>query len=333
MNKKIITLLMVLVLSLGLLSSCGKENVQEETTAAAKIDINVAALKGATAIGMVKMMQDSSNGTTANNYNFNLYGTPDEITTGLIKGEIDIAALPCNLASVLYNKTEGEIQVAAINTLGVLYIVETGNQINSVEDLRGKTIYSTGQGTTPEYTLNYLLASYGLTVGTDVFVEYKSESAEVAALLASSNDAIAMLPQPYVATAMAQNEAIRIALDVSEEWEKITDESTVVTGVLVFRKEFADANPKAVKDFLSEYSSSIDFVNDSTDEVASIVESYDIFTAAIAKKAIPYMNISYFAGDVMKEKISGYLKVLFDQNPASVGGSMPEDDFYYFEAE
>lgn len=330
MIRKVTALFMTILIFTFIITACTSKNTTEETTTiAAKIDINVAALKGATAIGMVKMMQDSSNGETANNYNFNIYGTPDEITAGLIKGEIDMAALPCNLASVLYNKTEGQIQVASINTLGVLYIVETGSQVSSVEDLKGKTIYSTGQGTTPEYTLNYLLASYGLEVGKDVFVEYKSEATEVAAILASASDAIAMLPQPYVATAMAQNANLRIALDVSEEWEKVTDESTVVTGVLVVRKEFAEANPQAVKDFLAEYSDSIDFVNESTDQAAAIVESYNIFTAAIAEKAIPYMNITYVSGDDMKDKVAGYLKVLFDQNPASVGGKMPGEDFYY----
>lgn len=331
MSKKILSVILILVLSLSIFTACGKESIQEETTVTAqKIDINVAALKGATAIGMVKMMQDAENGDTANNYNFSLYGTPDEVTTGLVKGEIDMAALPCNLASVLYNKTSGGIQVASINTLGVLYIVETGNQISSVEDLRGKTIYSTGQGATPEYALNYLLASYGLEVGKDVFVEYKSESTEVAALLSAGTGAIAMMPQPYVAIAMSQNANVRIALDVSAEWEKVNDDSTVVTGVLVVRKEFAEANPEAVATFLDEYSDSIVYTNENLEEAATLVEGYDIFKAAIAKKAIPYMNISFVAGNDMKNMISGYLKTLFDQNPASVGGAMPENDFYYF---
>lgn len=330
MSKKIISVILILLMSITIFTACGKESVQEETTVApVKIDFNVAALKGATAIGMVKMMQDAEKGETVNNYNFTLYGTPDEVTAGLVKGEIDMAALPCNLASVLYNKTSGEIQVAAINTLGVLYIVETGNQINSVEDLRGKTIYSTGQGATPEYTLNYLLASYGLEVGKDVFVEYKSESTEVAALLAAGTDAIAMMPQPYVAIAMSQNANVRIALDVSTEWEKVNDDSTVVTGVLVVRKEFAKANPDAVEAFLNEYSDSIEYTNSNIEETSALVESYDIFKAAIAKNAIPYMNISFVSGNSMKSMISGYLKTLFDQNPASVGGAMPENDFYY----
>jgi NitT/TauT family transport system substrate-binding protein len=306
----------------------GEETVQE-TTQAEKIDINIAALKGATAIGMVKTMDDAENGTTANNYNFTLYGAADEITTGLIQGEIDMAAVPCNLASVLYNKTEGQIQMAAVNTLGVLYIVETGNQIQSVEDLRGKTIYSTGQGTTPEYTLNYLLASYGLTPGTDVTIEYKSEATEVAALLASSENAIAMLPQPYVAIAMTQNANLRIALDVSEEWEKVNEDSTVVTGAFVVRKEFAEENPEAVKAFMEEYQLSVGYVNENVEEASALVESFDIFKAAIAKQAIPYMNITFLSGEEMADTVTGYLKTLFDQNPASVGGAMPEDDFFY----
>ena len=329
MKRKILSLILALALAVAVFTGCGENNNEQETTIAAeKIDINVAALKGPTAIGMVKLMKDSEGEETANNYDFTVYGTPDEVTTGLIKGEIDMAAVPCNLASVLYNKTEGEIQVASINTYGVLYIVETGNQINSVEDLRGKTIISTGQGATPEYTLNYLLASYGLTVGTDVFVEYKSESTEVAAFLSSNSDSIAMMPQPYVSIAMSQNENVRVALDVSEEWEKVNDDSTVVTGVLVVRKAFAEENPDAVEAFLAEYSESINFVNENIEEASELVGEYGIFTKEIAQMAIPYMNVRFQSKDEMKVDISGYLKTLFEQNPVSMGGAMPEDDFY-----
>lgn len=295
-----------------------------------KTEIKIAALKGPTAIGMVKIMEDAEKGESMNNYHFTVVGAADEITAGLVKGDFDVAAVPCNLASVLYNKTEGKITLAGINTLGVLYIVETGNSIHSVEDLKGKTIYSTGLGTTPQYTLNYLLSSNGIHPEKDVTVEYKSEATEVAAILSESEDAIAMLPQPYVTTVMMNNDKIRIALDITKEWEAIAEgESSVVTGVVVVRKEFLEKNKEAFDSFLEEYRESAEFANNNVTEAASLVEKYDIFKAVVAEKAIPYCNITMLTGAEMKSKVEGYLRTLFDQNPQSVGGKLPGEDFYY----
>lgn len=335
--KKLMSIILVTVLALSLLSGCNKKEetieiaqTEEDTTEAEKININIAAMTGPTGMGMAKVMEDSTNGLTTNHYNFTLAGTADEIAGGIVKGDYDIAAVPCNLASVLYNKSEGGIVVAGINTLGVLYIVETGTNINSVEDLKGKTIYSTGKGTTPEYTLNYLLSSHGIDPEKDVKIEYKSEAAEVAALLSESTDAVAMLPQPFVTTVMMNNEKVRIALDVTEEWNKTSENgSSIVTGVVIVNKAFLDGNKEAVDAFLEEYEVSTQYVNEKTEEAAALIEKYNIFKAAVAKKAIPYCNITFIAGDEMQTKIHGYLEVLFEQNPNAVGGTMPEAAFYY----
>ncbi len=304
-------------------------SIEEESTEqkAAKI----AAMSGPTAIGMVKLMQDAEEKKTEFPYEFQIFGTADEVSAGLIQGTLDMAAVPCNLAAVLYQKTGGEIQVAAINTLGVLYLVETGDTIQSVEDLKGKTIYSTGQGTTPEYTLNYLLTSYGLNPETDVTIEYRSEAAEVAAILAESEDAIAMLPQPYVTVAMTQNDKLRIALSVTEEWEAVNADSTVVTGVLVVRKAYAQENSDLLEAFLTAYQSATEYANQDIEGCASLVEKYGIFKAAIATKAIPYCNISFIRGEEMEQKIMGYLETLYKQNPASVGGQLPDEGIFYKE--
>ena len=289
----------------------------------------IAAMSGPTAIGMVKLMQEAEEGSTDFPYEFQIFGTADEISTGLIQGTLDMAAVPCNLAAVLYQKSKGELQIAAINTLGVLYIVETGETIQSVEDLKGKTIYSTGQGTTPEYTLNYLLTSYGLDPEKDVTIEYRSEAAEVAAVLAEAEDAVAMLPQPYVTVAMTQNEKLRIALSVTEEWEAVNSDSTVVTGVLVVRKEYAEENSDLVEGFLAEYQESAEYANQEVEGCASLVEKFGIFKAAVAAKAIPYCNISLIRGEEMEQKIMGYLQTLYEQNPASVGGQLPDEGIFY----
>lgn len=307
-----------------------KEEI-EEVEAKEKIDINIAALKGPTGIGMVKLMEDAEKGIAENNYKFTVAGEADVISTGLIKGEFDIAAVPANLASVLYNKTEGQIKLAGINTLSVLYIVETGNTITSVEDLKGKTIYSTGYGTTPQYTLNYLLSLYGLDPEKDLTIEYKTEATEVAAMLENATETIAMLPQPYVTTVMMNNDKVRIALDIEKEWSVQNKDKGVVTGVVVINSQFLKDNPEAVEDFLNEYQKSAEFANNDIDTAAELVEKFGLFKAAVAKKAIPYCNITLIRGEEMKEKVSAYLNILYSQNPKAIGGAMPADDFYYMQ--
>ncbi|MEA5012557.1 MAG: MqnA/MqnD/SBP family protein [Angelakisella sp.] len=343
--KKILALLLAIALCVGI-TACGapaessssqastsasQEAPSSQTPETEPVDIRIAALKGPTAMGMVKLMSDNEEGKTSNSYTVDIYGTADELTPKLISGELDMAAVPCNLASVLYNKTNGSVQLAAINTLGVLYIVETGNSIQSVEDLKGKTIYSTGKGTTPEYALNYVLTQNGIDPAKDVTIEYKSESTEVAALLAEGENVIAMLPQPYVTTVALKNEKLRIALDMTKEWQAAAGEggSGLVTGVLVVRKEFAQQNKAAFDAFLDEYKASAEYVAQNTDEAAPLVAKYDIVPEPVAKKALPYCNISYIDGEEMVSRAGGYLKVLFEQNPKSVGGALPDDSFYY----
>lgn len=314
-----------------------KETIEEAAPTnkpepAKKTDIKIAALKGPTAIGMVKVMEDNASKTAANNYTFTIAGAADEISAGLVKGDFDIAAIPCNLASVLYNKTQGKIKLAGINTLGVLYIVETGDSIHSVADLKGKTIYSTGLGTTPQYTLNYILSANNIDPEKDVIVEYKTEPTEVAALLSEADDAIAMLPQPYVTTVMMNNEKVHIALDVAKEWEAVSkDGSGVVTGVVVVRSEFLENHKDAFDEFMTEYNASAAYVNENTENASALVEKFDIFKAAVIKKALPFCNITLLTGEDMKTKVNGYLTALFNQNPQSVGGALPTEDFYYMQ--
>lgn len=325
---KKLSLIIALMISMLILTACA--SIKEEP--AVKTDIKIAALKGPTAIGMVKVMEDAASGSTANNYNFTIAGTADEISVGLVKGDFDIAAIPCNLAAVLYNKTEGKIKLAGINTLGVLYIVETGDSITKIEDLKGKTIYSTGLGTTPQYTLNYLLTAHGIDPEKDVTIEYKTEPTEVAAMLSKAENGVAMLPQPYVTTVMMNNDKVRIALDIAKEWEAVSEDgSGVVTGVVVACSEFIDNNKDAFDAFLTEYAASATFVNDNVEEASALVERFDIFKAAMIKKALPYCNITMLRGEDMKAKVTGYLNVLYNQNPKAVGGSLPADDFYYMQ--
>lgn len=322
-TKKLLSLILSGILCVSLLYGCGKKDPTP-------VDISIGVLKGPTAIGMVRLMEQNEAGKASNNYNFTIAGTADELSAALIKGDMQLAAIPCNLASVLYNKTEGNLQMLAINTLGVLYIVEDGNTIQSVSDLKGKTIYSTGKGTTPEFTLRHLLKSAGIDPDKDVTIEYKSEATEIASLLSDDSvGSIAMLPQPYVTTVTMNNPQLRIALNVTEEWEKLDSGSTVVTGVIVGTRDFIENNPDAVKAFLDEYKASTAYANENVDDAANLVEHFDIFKAAVAKKAIPYCNIVCLTGDEMKTKTAAYLQVLFDEQASSVGGKLPDDGFFF----
>ncbi len=310
-------------------NSVAESNV-DESKVEEKTVIRIAGMKGPTSIGLVGIMEDDANGVASNDYEFTLAGAADEITPKLIKGELDIAAVPANLASVLYNKTEGKVQLLAVNTLGVLYIVSKGEDINSLEDLRGKTILATGKGTTPEYTLRHILDKNGINPDTDVTLDFKSEATEVVAAMSQSESAVAMLPQPYVTVASNKIEGLKTVIDLNEEWKKINKDSGIVTGVVVVRKEFAEANPEAVKAFLGEYHISINTVNEDASAAAALVAKHGIFdNEAVIAKAIPYCNITYIAGEAMKEPVGTYLGVLYEQNAQSVGGKLPDENFYY----
>ncbi len=326
---RVAALLLAALMTLTALTACGQSQ-QPQSPAEDPVTIRLGGLKGPTSIGMVKLLNDSETGAAQDEYTFQLAGAADELTPLLLKGELDVVAVPANLAAVLYNKSEGAVQFLAVNTLGVLYIVEKGGDaVTDWESLRGQTIYATGKGTTPEYTLTYLLAQHGLTLGTDVTVEWKTEPSEVVAQMASDSHAIAMLPQPYVTVAQTKLDGLRVALDLTASWDELHNGSQCITAGLVVRREFAEAHPQALAAFLSEYAASTQYANDHVSETAQLVEQYDIVKAAVAEKAIPYCNIVCLSGSDMIPALKGYLQVLFDQNPASVGGAMPGDDFYY----
>ena len=318
----------LIMLAAGTMVLCAGSNVLAEDS------VNILALKGPTAMGMVSLMNQADQGEVADeNYNFQIVASPDEVTPAIAQGTADIAAVPANLASVLYQKTDGSVQVLTINTLGVLYLVENGDQIQSVSDLQGKTIYASGKGATPEYALNYILKENGLIPGEDVQIEWKSEHTECVAALAEHEDAIALLPQPFVTTAQSKNDSLRVALDLTEEWDNIQKKnggnSSLVTGVTVVRTEFAQEHPEIVEDFMERYQESVTFVNDHAEEAAKLIGNYDIIPEEIAKKALPECNIVCIDGNEMKEKLSGYLAVLDQENPQAVGGALPADEFYY----
>ena len=312
--KKLISLLMILAMVLSMTACAAAEDAP----------VRLAALKGPTAMGLVQLFD-----AHAGEYDVLIAGSADEVTPKLIQGEIDIAAVPVNLASVLYNRTEGAMQLIAINTLGVLYIVEKGGEVvQSLEDLKGRTIYATGKGSAPEYALTYLLKEHGLDIAADVTVEWKSEPTEVVALLAQNENAVAMMPQPYVTVASAQVEGLRVALNLTEEWDKLENGSRLITAGIVARREFVENHPEAVAAFLEQFAVSAAYANENVAEAAQLVEKYIGVKAPVAQKALPACNIVCITGQEMADILPGYLQTLFDLNPAAVGGNLPGADFY-----
>ena len=350
--KKLLSLALTLALALSL-AGCGKTDPQdtgaedqtqteEQMEEPVSESYAIAALKGPTAMGMVKLMSDTDEkaaqmldsskpyeGEVGNLYTFTLAASADEVSPLLMKGELDMACVPANLAAVLYQKTEGDIVTLAVNTLGVLYIVENGNAVTSMADLAGKTIVASGKGSTPEYALRYLLSENGLDPDADVTIDWKSEHSECVTALATGAATIAMLPQPFVTVAENKISGLRTALDLTEQWDALDNGSALLTGVIVARREVVEQNPAAVDAFLKDYAGSVEWVNANPADAAELIGSYGIVEAAVAEKALPHCNIVCITGAEMKDKLSGYLQVLFDADASSVGGALPGDDFYY----
>jgi len=346
--KKLLSISLATMLTLTAFAGCGNisdkkdqsDGTSTDTTAVSagtetisdnNIDtdapIRVFAMNGPTGMGMSKLILDDEEGNTVNDYDFTLVSSADNIKAEIIKGEYDIAAVPTNLASVLYKKTEGELKVAAINTLGVLYILENGNTVKSVKDLEGKTIAATGEGSVPEFVLSYILKANGV----NATVEFYTDGAELASKMISGDVTLAMLPVPYATNVLSKSSDIKIAVDVTETWEATgNDAGALCQGCVIVRAEFAESNPEAVDKFLEEYAESVKYVNENVDDAAALLEKYGIVnSAAVGKTAIPAANIVCITGEEMAADLNGFYKILFDSNPASVGGSLPDNDIYY----
>lgn len=304
-----------------------ESTVEEVTETAESVTVRVGSLKGPTTMGLVNLMKASENGEAEGTYEFTMATQADEILAGVVGGNIDIALIPANVAAVLYKRTEGGVAAVDINTLGVLYCVTGDDSINSVKDFAGKTVITTGQGSTPEYAINFLLAQNGIT---DCTLEFKSEATEVAAALAQDPTQIAVLPQPFATVAQVQNDALHAAFSLADEWDALGVESRFLTGATIVRKAFLEEHPEAVDLFIKEHAASAEKAVSDVEGTAALVAEYGIIEKApIAQKALPYCNIVCITGDEMKDALSGYLSTLFEQNPAAVGGAMPAEDFYY----
>lgn len=298
-------------------------------------EIRLAVLSGPTGIGAAKLLDNVDNNLSAlsfSGYDYNIYTDNSELVAGLTKGEIDIATMASNMAVNLYNKTDGGVKIIAVGTLGVLHILEGsgGTTIQTVADLKGKTIYSAGQGANPEYILRYLLQENDLEIGTDVEVVF-ADASEISAKLLSGEIQYAMLPVPAATAAIAKGEGkVRAAIDVTDAWDQLGSGSQLVMTAVVARTEYLETYPDRVDNFLTDYEASIDFVNNNIDAAAELVAGYGITpSAGIAKQAIPQCHLTYIAGEDMMSAVSGYFRTLYSIDPAAVGGAAPDDGIYY----
>ena len=333
--RAIVSLLLALTLALSLTACGGQANsepeqpeTQEEQTAA---EINLYVLSGPTGIGAMNLWAASDAGETKNTYHITMPGANDEVVAALSKGDADIAAVATNLAATLYNKTDGGVTVLAVNTLGVLSLLSNGQEVNAVSDLKGKTIYAPGQGANPEYILRYVLTGNGLDPDKDVTLQFVGEGSELLTVWQSDPEAIILAPQPVATSILMQNENARTLFDMTEEWDKIAGgDSTLMMGCVIVRNEFLQANPGAVELFLQEYAASIEKAQSDVEGTAALCQQYGLIPkAALAQKAIPSCGLTFVTGAEMKTGLSGYLQVMFDANPKSVGGALPGDNFYY----
>ncbi|WP_409069712.1 ABC transporter substrate-binding protein [Clostridium sp. FAM 1755] len=332
MKKRVGTLLIAFLLVISALFVVGCSNKEEKkegtnTTQESnkKEKIKIATLKGPTGMGMVKLMEENKD-----DYDISLFDAPDQIVSKVVNGEVDAAAVPSNLASVLYNKTKGKVQLVGVNTLGVLYIVENGDTIKSIKDLKGQTIYATGKGSTPEFVLNYILKKNGLDPDKDVKIEYKAQHNDLATLVASKKVNIAVLPEPFVTTSKTKNKDLKVQLDLTKEWEKISGEGKLTMGALVFRKDFIDKNGEEAGKFIDNYKTSVEFVNKNKEEASKLIEKNGILPKAkIAEMAIPKCNIVFIDAKDSKGSLEKFYNILKENDPKSIGGKLPDENFYY----
>ncbi|MGN1195161.1 MAG: ABC transporter substrate-binding protein [Acutalibacteraceae bacterium] len=346
--KSVLSVLLAAVMLLSL-AACTGNNTQTETTTAASDatteavpesqQVKVAAIKGPTGMGMVKLFED-------NHYKFTLTSDPTEIVSLISTGAVDIAACPLNLAANIYKKTGGKIQMLGLNTLGVLYVVTNGVEVNSLKDLSGKTVYLTGQGATPEFIVNDLLQKNDLT--NDVKLEYLSEHSELVTKMASGGVQVAILPEPYVSVAGAKLENMKVALNLTDEWNKVNPDATLAMGCVIARSEFIENNPDAVEKFISDNKSSVEYVNTNPYEASAKIVSNGILDEGAfsvpedtsesklektkqekAAEVITRCNIVFIDGEQMKTIANANFKVYFDADKTSIGGEMPQDALYY----
>ena len=317
--KKMIKILAVVLLVISLPFVCAAENEAEKTV------VRVAALQGPTGMSVAHMMTENDG-----SYELTLVAAPAEVNALVISGQVDIASVPINVGAVLYNKTEGGVKALALTTRGMLYVLEKGDTIHSVQDLEGKTILYAGQGATPEYVTEYILSTFGV----NATLETEAEHAAVASKAIEGLADIVLLPEPMVTNVLMKNPDFRIALDITEAFAEAAQMNGVADAqlsmsVVIVRKEFAEAHPDLVEAFMQDLEASIAFANENVAEAAQEIADLGIIAASkVAEKALPSCRLVFVSGEDMQAQAAPLYEILFNANPASVGGKTPDEGYY-----
>jgi NitT/TauT family transport system substrate-binding protein len=325
MKKISIILLAVLLL---LMIGCTSPE-QNEISVEEPLTIEVAGLKGPTSMGMVKLFDEYTVPYENVQFNYSVESAPDLLIGKLVQGELDIAAVPTNLANIIHVKTEGKYQLSSINTLNVLYVVTNGVEVNSLKDLEGKTVHMSGKGATPDFVTRYLLEKNGLTPDEDVTLDFSLDHSSLAQAIVAGDVEVAILPEPFVTITKAQQPEMKVAVDLQEEWEQVED-SLLAFGGLIIKKDLIENHPDVVNQFLAEYEKSVTWVNENPAEAGQLIEKHGIFdNATLAENAIPKANIVYMDAWEVKEEMNQYYEILYNFEPASIGGQLPDESLYY----
>ena len=321
--KKLVSWLLALAMVFSL-AACGGQGREHA-------EMNVYVIAGPTGVGAVNLWAKSDAGETENTYHFTMAGSNDEVVAAISRGEADMAAVATNMAAALYQKTQGGVTVLAVNTLGVLSLLTSGEALDSAADLKGRTVYAIGQGANPEYILRYVLGKNGLDPDRDVTLRFAGDAGELMGVWQSEPDAVVMAPQPAATAMLMKYEDSRLCLDMTEEWNRVSGgESTLMMGCVIVRSAFLAEHQGAVDTFLREYAASIEAAQNDTAATAALCEQYGLLPkAALAEQAIPHCGLTFVSGSTMKAQLGGYLQVMFDADAKSVGGKLPDDDFYY----
>ena len=348
--KKLTSLLLILFM-LVTLSACAKAPVgptssttepsdsQDASDLDTKTEIRISVLSGTTGMGIAPLMKSVNEGKEPLNYKISVVNAADQIAPGIIKGSIDIAAVPTNLAATLYNKTKGQIKVLCANTKGVLYVVSSDPSVTCISDLKGKTVFVPGQGTNPEFILRHIIEKNGMTVGTDVVFDYtyNSPDALMGAVAATDKVSIALLPEPKVSIACDKNKNFKSVIDITAEWNKINPDAPLYQGCIIVRSAFLEEHPNEVKEFLRRYEQSISEVNNDPATSAKIIAELGIiaenadsaYNEYIAKNTIPSCNLCYVSGTELEGALSKLYEILYKMTPSAVGGALPDNGIYY----
>lgn len=324
----VVTMLILSFLTLILNAEGAREGSEATAALAEPLQLTVAGLKGPSSIGMLRMIESEPVFGEDVETEYQIVDEPQLMIARIMSGEADIAAVPINLAAVLYNKG-APYRLGAVTGDGLLHIVSSREDIGSVEDLKGKRIYCIAQGSTPEFVLRYVLEKSGIDPDTEVELDFSFDHVAIAPQLIAGKVDLAVLPEPFVSIVASKNPAVQPVIDLQQVWAELsgTGDTYPITATLV-RNSLYREHPEALKAFFAAYRESIDWANANPAEAGGLAGKYMEMPAPIIAKAMPRLNLRYQSPREARSRVEELYQVFHGFAPASVGGTIPGDEFY-----